>query len=227
MQASEISHHHRVIEPSILYFGTPVVLIGTSNEDGTLNLAPMSSAWWLGWRCMLGLARSSKTTQNIIRTHECVLNLPSHDMVAAVNRLARTTGTDPIPSGKLSRGYRYEKDKFATARLTPAAGELVAAPRAIECPLQLEARVEAVHELAADDDHWAGRTFAIEVKIVRIHAEGSILMASAPNRIDPDKWRPLIMSFQQFYGLTPGKLHHSTLGEIPEQSYQPLGARMG
>ena len=32
------------IEPAILYFGTPVVLIGTCNEDGSYNLAPMSSA---------------------------------------------------------------------------------------------------------------------------------------------------------------------------------------
>jgi flavin reductase (DIM6/NTAB) family NADH-FMN oxidoreductase RutF len=42
-----------VAEPAILYFGTPVVLIGTCNEDGSYNLAPMSSAWWLGWRCMV------------------------------------------------------------------------------------------------------------------------------------------------------------------------------
>jgi len=37
---------HRTIHPSILYVGTPVVLIGTVNEDGTPNLAPISSAWW-------------------------------------------------------------------------------------------------------------------------------------------------------------------------------------
>ena len=43
------------IEPSILYFGTPVVLISTLNEDDSVNVAPMSSAWWLGWNCMLGL----------------------------------------------------------------------------------------------------------------------------------------------------------------------------
>ncbi len=47
----------QTIEPAILYFGTPVVLIGSSNEDGSHNLAPMSSAWWVGWRCMLGLAQ--------------------------------------------------------------------------------------------------------------------------------------------------------------------------
>lgn len=42
------------IDPAILYFGTPVVLIGSTNEDGSYNLAPMSSAWWVGWRCISG-----------------------------------------------------------------------------------------------------------------------------------------------------------------------------
>ncbi|MFZ2104019.1 MAG: flavin reductase [Roseiarcus sp.] len=91
---------HVTSEPGILYFGTPVVLISTANEDGSYNLAPMSSAFWLGWRCLLGLAGTSKTTQNIMRTGECVLNLPSVDNVAAVNLLARTTGSNPVPEGK-------------------------------------------------------------------------------------------------------------------------------
>ena len=68
---------HSTIEPGILYFGTPVVLISTRNEDRSLNLAPMSSAFWLGWRCVLGLAATSKTPENMRRTKECVLNLPS------------------------------------------------------------------------------------------------------------------------------------------------------
>ena len=67
---------HKTIEPSILYFGTPVVLISTRNEDGTTNVAPMSSAWWLGWGCMIGLGHS-KTSENLLREQECVLNLPS------------------------------------------------------------------------------------------------------------------------------------------------------
>ena len=46
---------HRTIDPTILYFGTPAARISTPNPDGTLNLAPMSSAGWFGWSCMLGL----------------------------------------------------------------------------------------------------------------------------------------------------------------------------
>ncbi|MCH5861867.1 hypothetical protein MMA63_24055, partial [Salmonella enterica] len=48
-------------EPAILYFGTPVALLSTLNDDGSANLAPMSSVFWLGWRAVLGLAAASQT----------------------------------------------------------------------------------------------------------------------------------------------------------------------
>jgi flavin reductase (DIM6/NTAB) family NADH-FMN oxidoreductase RutF len=212
---------HRVANPAILYFGTPVVLIGTTNEDGSCNLAPMSSAWWLGHRCMLGLGTNSKTTENMLRTGECVLNLPSAEMVAAVDRLARTTGTNPVPPHKVRRGYRFEKDKFAVAGLTPLAGQTVAAPRVAECPVHLEAKVEGLHKVAQDDAMMRGHLAAIEVNITRIHLDERIMMEGEANRIDPDKWHPLIMSFQQFYGLAPGKLQRSELAEISEEMYRP------
>jgi len=211
------------IEPAILYLGTPVVLIGTCNEDGSSNLAPMSSAWWVGWRCMLGLAANSKTTENIIRSGECVLNLPSADLVGAVDRLARTTGSDPVPPGKRIRGYRHEKDKFALCGLTAARGDTVAAPRALECPVQIEAKLAHVHEMAQEDTVWRGNIAAIEVRVTRMHAHPNVMMEGEANRIDPDKWRPLIMSFQQFYGLMPDKLQRSELGQIPEAMYKPPG----
>jgi flavin reductase (DIM6/NTAB) family NADH-FMN oxidoreductase RutF len=211
---------HRKTEPAILYFGTPVVLISTVNEDGSYNLAPMSSAWWLGNRCVLGLAAASKSTQNILRTGECVLNLPSEDMVGSVNRLALTTGCDPVPDGKLRRGYRHVKHKFELAGLTAAASETVAAPRVRECPVQLEARIESAHPLAEGDAKWRGRSVAIETRVERVHVEESILVRHDHDRIDPDKWRPLIMSFQQFYGLAPARLCDSMLAKVPESVYR-------
>src|SRR5688572_11858708 len=139
--------HHR-IDPAILYFGTPVVLVSSTNPDGTANLAPMSSAWWLGRSCMLGFGARSHTPANILRTGECVLNLPSVKQVAAVNRLARTTGSDPVPPHKLAMGYRHERDKFDVAGLTPIAADLVRPPRVAECPVHLEAVLEGTHPLA-------------------------------------------------------------------------------
>ena len=82
------------------------------NEAGSFNLAPMASAVWLGGRCVLGLADTSKTPENMLRTGECVLNLPSAELAGMVDRLALTTGSDPVPEGKLRRGYRHERDKF-------------------------------------------------------------------------------------------------------------------
>jgi flavin reductase (DIM6/NTAB) family NADH-FMN oxidoreductase RutF len=207
------------IEPGILYFGTPVVLISTVNEDGSHNLAPMSSAFWLGWRCVLGLAATSKTPQNMIRTGECVLNLPSAALAGMVDRLALTTGSDPVPEGKVRRGYRHERDKFGLSGFTAMPSETVRASRVRECPVQLEAVVEAVHGLAQNDDLLRGRTNVIEVRIQRVHVDAEIVMDEQPNRIDPDKWRPLILSFQEFYGLGP-KAHPSRLATIPEALYR-------
>jgi flavin reductase (DIM6/NTAB) family NADH-FMN oxidoreductase RutF len=214
---------HSTIDPAILYFGTPVVLVSSANADGSSNLAPMSSAWWIGHGCMLGLGARSQTPINIQRTGECVLNLPSVHQVAAVNRLARTTGSNPVPPHKVAMGYRHEADKFGVAELTPLPSECVASPRVLECPVHLEAVLEAVHPMAVRDDNRRGNLVALELRIVRVHVEESIRMTGHDDRIDPEKWRPLIMSFQQFFGLG-GVVHESTLSRIPESAYRPRRA---
>lgn len=207
-------------EPPILYVGTPVVLISTCNEDGSANLAPMSSAFWLGWRCVLGLDRSSKTVANMLRTNQCVLNLPSVAQVEAVDRIALTTGSDELPPHKAARGYRIEKDKFGTAGLTPIPSETVAPPRARECPVQMEAVVEHSYAMSDSDPLARGRRILFELRIQRVFVESHILADGDPNRIDPDRWRPLIMSFQKFFGLADEQARLSRLSQIPESSYR-------
>ena len=210
---------HITSEPSILYFGTPVVLISTQNADGSANLAPISSAFQLGWRGILGLSALSKTTENMIRTGQCVINMPSVDAVAAVNRLACLTGSHPVPASKLAKGYIYEKNKFEVAGLTPVPSQTVMAPRVLECPVQMEAVVAAKHDLMQDDDVTRGKIVTFEVRMTRIHLHPDILMEGFANRVDPDKWRPLIMSFQRYYGLGD-EVHESTLARIPEEAYR-------
>ena len=217
-EAARIPAHTR-IEPGILYFGTPVVLISTLNENGSANLAPMSSAFWLGWRAVLGLGAKSKTTQNMLRTGECVLNLPSDALADAVDRLALTTGSNPVPPTKQRRGYRFEPDKFELAGLTPAAAETVGPPRVAECPVSLEAVVESVHPVADDDEAQRGGIVAVEVRVQRVYVHDAIRLDGAADRIDPDAWRPLIMSFQKLYGLGP-QVRPSTLARISEDLYR-------
>lgn len=199
---------HKTIDPAILYFGTPVALISTLNPDGTPNLAPMSSAWWLGWTCMLGLGQSGQTSDNLIATRECVINLPSEDMVTHVDRLAMTTGKNPVPERKRDWGYRFEPDKFGIAGLTPMDSESVTPPRVRQCPVQMEGIVHRYHSFGKNVN-----ANAFEVHIVKLHVDESLLIGEGPRpRIDPVAWRPLIMSFCRFFGLS-GEVHPSRLAQ--------------
>src|SRR5258708_18106432 len=132
---------HKPIDPTILYVGTPVALISTLNPDGSANLAPVSSAWWWGWGCMLGLGQMGQTSDNLIRTRECVINLPSEELVTQVDRLALTSGKEAVPEKKVQWGYRYEPDKFGIAGFTSVESVAVAPPRVRECAVQMEGMV--------------------------------------------------------------------------------------
>jgi flavin reductase (DIM6/NTAB) family NADH-FMN oxidoreductase RutF len=200
---------HTVIAPRILYLGTPVVLISTMNQDGSVNLAPMSSAWWLGLTGVLGLGTRGQTFANLQREGECVLNLPSVEQVGAVNRLALTTGSDPVPPYKQEMGFRYVKDKFAEAGLTSGPSSTVRPTRVMECPIQLEAKVNAIHLIGAVEEHSA----CVEVQIQRVHVAEELLDSEFRHHISPDRWRPLIMSFLDVYGLSD-RIHPSRLAEV-------------
>ena len=209
---------HKTIEPTILYFGTPVALISTLNEDGTPNLAPMSSAWWLGWSCMLGLGSMGKTSENLIRTRECVINLPSKDQVTHVDRLALTTGKNPVPEKKQTWGYRYEPDKFGLGGLTPMPSLDVKPPRIQECPVQMEG---VVHDWRPFGKNVSANAF--EVHISRLHVEESLLIEDGPRpHIDAERWRPLIMSFCRFFGVGE-EVHPSRLAESNFMSFVRSG----
>jgi flavin reductase (DIM6/NTAB) family NADH-FMN oxidoreductase RutF len=189
----------------VLYFGTPVVLISSLNPDGTTNIAPMSSAWWLNQSAMLGMGNRSQTAANLLREGECVLNLPPSSMVDAVDRLAMTTGRSPVPDRKAAHGYRHEADKFAVAGLTPQPSDLVKASRVAECPIQLECRVTGTHPFGGPDSS----TTAFEVEILRAHVEQDLIIPGT-RYVDPVGWDPLIMKFCEFFGggrnLRPSKL---------------------
>jgi flavin reductase (DIM6/NTAB) family NADH-FMN oxidoreductase RutF len=204
---------HVVTDPAILYFGTPVVLLSTVNPDGSPNLAPISSVYWLGRQAMLGINRNSQTWANLARTGEVVVALPSQDQVDAVNRLALTTVRDPVSERQQKRGYRHVADKFGVSGLTPVPADLIAPPLVADCPVAMEATVDTMTE-------DVNRIPAVEVTVQRVHASPGILATDRPNRIDPDRWRPLIMSFQHFYGLADGRLVPSRLATVDEELYR-------
>ncbi|HEY1642681.1 MAG TPA: flavin reductase family protein [Streptosporangiaceae bacterium] len=186
---------HVTITPSILYFGTPVVLLSTENEDGSANLAPMSSAWVLGQVIVLGVGIEGQTAANLRRRPELVVNLPAPDQWPAVERLAPLTGRHPVPAGK--RGvFRFEPDKFAAAGLRPEPSDLVAPPRVAECPLQLEARA------ARAEPGTGGNFVLVEAEVLRVHADPRLVVPGTQH-VAPDRWSPLIYNFRHYFGLGP------------------------
>ncbi|MBC7278800.1 flavin reductase family protein [Nocardioides sp.] len=204
---------HVDIDPAILYFGTPVVLLPTLNEDGTTNLMPMSSVFWLGRTAVLGVGASSRTALNVRDRPEIVMNLPSVDLVTEVDRLALTTGNAAMSAAKAERGYVHVSDKYAHAGLTAYGSDTVLPTSVAECPVHIEGTVAAFHELGEP------KLLAVEVSVTAVRVAPELRLDGRAHRIDPDRWRPLVMSFQQFYGLGE-RVHPSRLASIDEELYR-------
>ncbi|MDK4739982.1 flavin reductase family protein [Rhizobium sp. CNPSo 3464] len=194
----------RTVEPKILYFGTPIALISSLNEDGSTNLSPISSFWALGWTMALGLLNDAKLAENLARHPECVVNLPSPSMWQMVEKLAPLTGKDPVPELK-SRQFRTEKDKFTAAGFSRRDSELVRPVRAVECPVQMEARVLSRHEMGGTRLAELGGGLVAVVEILRVHACEEFLKGDS-DHIDPHKWSPLVYNFRHYYDLSDTEL---------------------
>lgn len=184
---------HQVTPLKVHYYGTPVALLGTRNEDGTPNIAPMSSSWFLGDTGMLGMGDTSQTAANLRREREVVVNLAASELAPAIDRLALTTGNPVVTEHRGTMGYRTERDKFGVSGLTEQAADLVRAPRVAECPIQLECRVVDIHPMPAV------RCSAYQIEVLRAHVDESLIIPGT-HYVDPLGWDPLLMKFCDFFG---------------------------
>ncbi len=179
-------------------------LISTLDEDGSFTLSPVLPVLIFGLRATVDLEVSAKTTKNLIRTGECVLNLPSDECAAAVDRLAQLAGaaSDPQAGSKLWGSnfslWRCQVSKeFQAARLTPAPSEVVSVPRALECPVQLEAAVTGRQRLNREKSEWGRHSLTIEVRILRVYLDPSTVLDNDTNRSGSAKWKPLMARLQE------------------------------
>lgn len=188
------TNQHQAINPSILYYGTPVIILSTLNNDGSTNLSPLSSSWALGDCLVLGIGTQGKAYENLCHHPECVINLPDSSMWPNVEALGRTTGSSPVPEVKRNMGYTFCQDKFSVAGLTSERSVQVAPDKIVECPLQ----IEAVAQHMRTPEHTPFMAI-VEVKAVKVHAHAHLI--SDVNKIDPKQWHPLIYNFRHYYGL--------------------------
>ena len=126
-----------------------------------------------------------------------MINLPESALYEKVEKIANLTGARLIPEYKRDR-YRYDEDKFKAGGFTKLESDLVIPPRIAECSIQIEAIFKG--QIIIDDDPVEqGAIAAVEVRVVKIHADVSLIVKE--NHINPAKWDPLIYNFRHYFGL--------------------------
>lgn len=203
---AEAKAGHLAIEPTILYFGTPVVLLSTENDDGSANLAPISSAWALGHTIVMGLGAEGQTAYNLARRPQIVINIPGPHLWRRIESLAMVTGRFPVPESKPA-GMRYEPDKFGVSGFTAQESEAVGPPRVAECALQFEATV------ARSLPDTAGDFLIVEARVLKVHADAAIVIPGT-DYVEPAAWSPLIYNFRHYFGLG-AELGHTWRSQTP------------
>ena len=109
----------------------------------------------------------------------------------AIERIAPTTGSHPVPIEKQDR-YRHEKDKWAVAGFTPVASALVSPHRIAECGIQMEARVSSMSV-------WGEDGVAVFARVLRVHAREDLVIPGT-SYVDLQRWRPLYYTFRHYFG---------------------------
>lgn len=96
----------------------PLILVGTVDEDGSLDLAPKHMAMPLGWQNHFGFICCDRhqTCANIARTHEFTVSYPTPSQVLYASLAA---------SPRLAGGPKTILDSFATFPATKITGEFI------------------------------------------------------------------------------------------------------
>ena len=122
--------------PKTLLYPTPVLIIGTYDNDGKADAATVA---WGGICCSDPVCvsislRQARYTYEQIKKQKCfTVNIPSERYVAEADYFGIVSGRDA--------------DKFAAAGLSAVKSDLINAPIIAEFPLCLECRLAGEHDL--------------------------------------------------------------------------------
>ncbi|KAI4261411.1 MAG: hypothetical protein L6R42_003387 [Xanthoria sp. 1 TBL-2021] len=163
----------------------PTVIVSTRNPDGSINLTVCSDLYLLAKHFVLTLPSESQTIGNLLSAKNCVLNIPPQKLAPALRRLMRTTGSRGFAAAHNGQGLRYTRAKFAKAKLTPCRSIEVATAGVEECPIRVEA--ELVHVHCSPDTSIK----AVELRVLRVNADTSIMKVGSQSEIDSEKWQPI------------------------------------
>jgi flavin reductase (DIM6/NTAB) family NADH-FMN oxidoreductase RutF len=174
-------------------------VVSTINANRSPLLSAVVPVVIYGLRLTLNLPSHSTTANNLMRTGECVINLPGAETIAAVERLAQT-----VTSNNNSFDFSFSR-VVACGGLTPAhmtlvPSEAISALRALECPMQLEARIEGNIDTMADERIVPlDKSLTFGLNVLRVHLDTSVVLSE----VLPNIWTPLRTCLREAYRASP------------------------
>ena len=174
------------LDPSAVYklltgsvIPRPIGWISTLDKNGINNLAPFSYFNAVGEdppHVMFSTVRSNNTNKdtlnNVLATHQFVVNMVTEDLVEQMNATAQAVAADV--------------DEFELVGLTPIASTKIKPMRVKESPITFEC--EMVHHYFLED-HKNGGACIIIGKIVMMHIDESVLLDNY--KINLENYKPV------------------------------------
>jgi len=185
-----------------LLFPTPVLMVGTYDENGKANL--MNAAW--GGICCSQPPCVAVSLRKATYSHHCIVERKAFTVGVACENKVKEADYCGIASGR-------EVDKFAVTGLTPVRSELVDAPYAAEFPVVLECRLLHTVEVGLHTQFIG--------EIVDVKGDENVL--GEDGFLDIMKIQPLIYdtSHKGYHGISPCIGKAFSIGN--ELQLSPLG----
>ena len=181
--------------PSVIYSA----VVSTINANRSPLLSAVVPIVIYGLRLTLDLPWQSATASNLMRTGECVINLPGAETIAAIERLAQTVTS-------ISNNFDFSFSRVvACGRSTPAhmtlvPSEAISALRALECPMQLEARTErGIDTMANERIAPLDKSLTFALNVLRVHLDSSVVLSDE----HPNMWTPLMARLRDAHRISP------------------------
>ena len=151
------------ITPFRPVYPSPAALITSVDEDGKPNIVTLGECFNISIArpVIVGIAiRTATYSHGLIRRRgEFTVNLPGPDLLAQVDGIGSVSGRDC--------------DKFQHFGLTPLPAQMVAPPLIAECPLNIECKVLAEHEVG-DHQLFLGGVLVQHVDADKVDDNGKV-----------------------------------------------------
>jgi len=152
-----------MIKPFRPIYPSPAGLVTSVDAQGRPNVITLGEIFNLSVRkpviVGIAIAKPRYSHELISATREFVVNLPTADLAAAVDRCGTVSGRDT--------------DKFAEFGLTPLPANKVSPPLIAECPVNVECRVLSIQEIG-DHDLFAGEVLAVHADEEVVDPDGRV-----------------------------------------------------